>query len=108
MATKKLKVLSSAEIRKRLPELHGWMLSRGALRCEFKFETFPKALQFVARVGAMAEEADHHPDIDIRSNKVTLALTTHDDGGLTEKDFELAEKSDALERGRKGNAKRKT
>jgi len=90
MATKKLKVLSVAEIRKRLPELHGWTLSRGALRCEFKFETFPKALQFVARVGAMAEEANHHPDIDIRYSVVKLALSTHDVGGISEKDFALA------------------
>ena len=90
MATKKQNALSSAEIRKRLPELHGWTLSRGALRCEFKFETFPKALQFVAKVGVMAEEANHHPDIDIRYCVVKLALTTHDAGGISEKDFSLA------------------
>ncbi len=90
MATKKLKVLSGAEIRKRLPELHGWTLSRGALRCEFKFETFPKALQFVARVGAMAEAANHHPDIDIRYRVVKLALSTHEVGGISEKDLALA------------------
>ncbi len=90
MATKKLKALASAEIRERLPQLQGWTLSRGALRCQFKFETFPKALQFVARVGAMAEEADHHPDIDIRYRVVKLALSTHDVSGITEKDFALA------------------
>lgn len=90
MATKKLKALLSADIRRRLPELHGWTLSRGALRCEFKFETFPKALQFVARVGAMAEAANHHPDIDIRYCVVKLALSTHDVGGISEKDFALA------------------
>ncbi len=90
MATKKLKVLTVAEIRQRLPELHGWTLSRGALRCEFKFETFPKALQFVARVGALAEAANHHPDIDIRYRVVKLALSTHDVGGISEKDFALA------------------
>jgi len=90
MATKKLKALTGPEIRKRLPELHGWTMSRGALRCEFKFETFPKALQFVARVGALAEEANHHPDIDIRYCVVKLALSTHDVGGISEKDFALA------------------
>ena len=90
MATRKPKVLSTAEIRKRLPELHGWTLSRGALRCEFKFETFPKALQFVARVGVMAEEANHHPDIDIRYSVVRLSLSSHDVGGISEKDFALA------------------
>lgn len=90
MATKKPKVLSGAEIRKRLPELHGWTLSRGALRCEFRFETFPKALQFVAAVGALAEDANHHPDIDIRYRVVKLALSTHEVGGISEKDFALA------------------
>ena len=90
MATNTLKALSSSEVRKRLPELHGWTSSRGALRCEFKFETFPKALQFVARVGAMAEEANHHPDIDIRYCVVKLALSTHDVGGISDRDFSLA------------------
>ena len=90
MATKKLKALSTSEVRKRLPELHGWVLSRGALRCEFQFETFPKALQFVARVGVLAEEADHHPDIDIRYRSVRLALSTHDVGGISDRDFALA------------------
>ncbi|MBX7187423.1 MAG: 4a-hydroxytetrahydrobiopterin dehydratase [Vicinamibacteria bacterium] len=85
-----MKALSGAEIRKRLPELPGWTLSRGALRRGFKFETFPKALRFVARVGAMAEEADHHPDIDIRYRVVKLALRTHDVSGITEKDMALA------------------
>lgn len=90
MATKKLKALSSSEILRRLPALHGWTLSRGALRCEFKFETFPKALEFVARVGGLAEEANHHPDIDIRYCMVKLALSTHDVGGISDKDFSLA------------------
>jgi 4a-hydroxytetrahydrobiopterin dehydratase len=90
MATKKLKALSTGEVRKRLPELAGWTLSRGALRCEFRFESFVKALKFVAMVGAMAEEADHHPDIDIRYSRVKLALSTHDVGGISEKDFSLA------------------
>ena len=90
MATKKLKALSNPEVRKRLPELHGWALSRGALRCEFKFETFPKAIAFVVRVGALAEKANHHPDIDIRYCVVKLALSTHDVGGISDKDFSLA------------------
>lgn len=101
MATKKPKVLTTGEIRKRLPGLHGWTLSRGALRCEFKFETFPKALQFVARVGALAEEANHHPDIDIRYCVVKLALITHDVGGISEKDFALAAAIDRKSAARK-------
>jgi 4a-hydroxytetrahydrobiopterin dehydratase len=86
----KRKALSNVDILKRLGELQGWRFSRGALRCEFKFETFEKALRFVARVGALAEKANHHPDIDIRYSKVRLALTTHDLGGVSELDFSLA------------------
>jgi 4a-hydroxytetrahydrobiopterin dehydratase len=84
------KLLSNAQIVKALPELHGWRFSRGALRCEFKFESFKKALQFVAKVGGMAEAADHHPDIDIRYCVVKLALSTHDAGGVSDRDFSLA------------------
>ena len=90
MANKKIKALSSTEIQKRVPELHGWRFSRGALRCEFKFETFKKALAFVAKIGGMAEEANHHPDIDIRYCEVRLALSTHDVGGVSDLDFSLA------------------
>jgi 4a-hydroxytetrahydrobiopterin dehydratase len=86
----KRKALSNVVIQRRLGELEGWRFSRGALRCEFKFGTFEKALQFVARVGALAEKADHHPDIDIRYSKVRLTLTTHDLGGVSELDFSLA------------------
>ncbi len=96
MATQKIKALSSNQIQKRLPELHGWRLSRGALRCEFKFETFKKAMDFVVKVGAMAEEADHHPDIDIRYSVVRLALSTHDAGGISDKDFSLAGAIDGM------------
>ena len=62
----------------------------------FQFKDFPAAIKFVDAVARFAEEAWHHPDIDIRWNKVTLALTTHDAGGLTEKDFALARKFDKL------------
>lgn len=92
----KTKALAATEIRKRLPELHGWSLSRGALRCEFRFESFKQALQFVGRVADLAEAADHHPDIDIRYSLVRLALSTHDAGGITEKDFSLAGEIDRL------------
>jgi len=71
----------------------GQVISR---TCEFK--DLPAAVKFVTAVAIAAEKAWHHPDIDIRSNKVTLALTTHDEGGLTAKDFALATKIDALEK----------
>ena len=90
MATSKLKALSVTAVKKRLPEVAGWSLSRGALRREFRFDNFVRSLEFVNKVGAMAEEANHHPDIDIRYSRVKLSLSTHDVGGISEKDFSLA------------------
>ena len=101
----KMKVLSDAEVRRRLAQLPGWRLSRGAIRCEFKFETFKKALQFVMKIGGMAETANHHPDIDIRYCVVRLALSTHDAGGITEKDLSLATVIDRQSRTRKAGLK---
>jgi 4a-hydroxytetrahydrobiopterin dehydratase len=76
-----------------LPQWHrdGEIISR-----TFEFKDFPAAMKFVNNVAELAEQAQHHPDVDIRWNKVTLALTTHDAGGLTEKDFALAKQCDAL------------
>ena len=68
----------------------GWQRAGAEIRRVYRFGDFREALAFVNRVGALAEGAGHHPDIDIRYNAVTLALTTHDAGGLTSKDFELA------------------
>ena len=62
----------------------------------FAHEDFQAAVAFVVRVGFLAEAADHHPDIDIRWNKVTLVLSTHSEGALTEKDTALAAQIDAL------------
>jgi 4a-hydroxytetrahydrobiopterin dehydratase len=62
----------------------------------FEFKDFPAAVKFVDAVAGLAEQAWHHPDIDIRWNKVTLTLTTHDAGGLTQKDFDLARHFDQL------------
>ena len=90
MAQSKTRVLTDAAIQKQISGLAGWRHSRGALRCRFQFETFAKALQFVNRVARLAEEADHHPDIDIRYRVVRLALSTHDAGGITDKDVALA------------------
>lgn len=82
--------LSSAEIASRLGSLSAWQVKNGELTRTFEFEDFRAALRFVNRVGELAEQAAHHPDIDIRYNKVRLALVTHDEGGLTAKDFDLA------------------
>jgi 4a-hydroxytetrahydrobiopterin dehydratase len=75
-----------------------WEKSGGVISRTFQFKDFPAAVKFVDAVAQLAEEEWHHPDMDIRWNKVTLALTTHDAGGLTEKDFALAKKFDALSR----------
>ena len=73
-----------------------WRRAGGAISRTFQFEDFPAAMKFVDAVAESAEAAWHHPDIDIRWNKVTLTLTTHDAGGLTRKDFELARAFDQL------------
>jgi 4a-hydroxytetrahydrobiopterin dehydratase len=67
-----------------------WKLDGDAIKAEFKFEDFSEAMGFVTRVGLAAEKADHHPDIDIRWNKVSLVLSTHSEGGITKKDLDLA------------------
>ncbi len=82
--------LTETEIQQRLAGLAGWERHGDAIRRTFGFPGFREALAFVNRVGALAEAADHHPDIDIRYSKVTLALSTHDVGGLSARDFELA------------------
>ena len=76
-----------------LPE---WRREGEIISRTFGFKDFPAAMKFVNAVAELAEQAQHHPDVDIRWNKVTLALTTHDAGGLTEKDFALAKQCDAL------------
>src|SRR5271157_5424876 len=81
---------SAQEAASHLAALPGWKIEAGELTRTFTFKDFLAALAFVNRVGERAEEAGHHPDIDIRYNRVRLALISHDAGGLTAKDFELA------------------
>lgn len=88
--------LTSQEIEKRLKTLRDWKIDSGELVRTFVFKDFVEALGFVNRVGQVAEKAGHHPDIDIRYNRVRLALVTHDAGGLTEKDFQLAAQANKL------------
>ena len=73
-----------------------WQKTGEVISRRFEFGGFPEAMNFVNDVAQLAEQAQHHPDIDIRWNKVTLALTTHDAGGLTDKDYTLALACDAL------------
>jgi 4a-hydroxytetrahydrobiopterin dehydratase len=79
-----------------LMALPQWKRNGQVITRIFQFKDFPAAMKFVNQVADLAEQAQHHPDVDIRWNKVTLALTTHDAGGLTEKDFALAKQFDAL------------
>ena len=88
--------LTAQEIAPRLAALPGWQIEEGELTRTFSFKDFLAALAFVNRVGEQAEKAAHHPDIDIRYNKVRLGLVTHDAGGLPAKDFELATVIDRL------------
>jgi 4a-hydroxytetrahydrobiopterin dehydratase len=89
-------LLSSGEITDRLPSISLWSVENGELVRNITFANFKNALEFVNRVGELAEAADHHPDIDIRYNRVRLALATHSAGGLTQKDFDLAKQIEAL------------
>jgi len=77
-----------------LPE--GYIDSQGALERTFELPSFRDAIAFVGRVADLAEEANHHPDIAISYKKVTLRWTTHSAGGLTDLDYELAARTDAL------------
>jgi 4a-hydroxytetrahydrobiopterin dehydratase len=88
--------LTAQEIATQLGALPEWRIEKGELTRTFTFKDFIAALDFVNRVGERAEAAGHHPDIDIRYNKVRLGLVSHDTGGLTAKDFELAAVVDKL------------
>jgi 4a-hydroxytetrahydrobiopterin dehydratase len=87
---------SPQEAQSRLTGLPGWKIEAGELVKTYQFKDFCAALDFVNKVGELAEQAGHHPDIDIRYNRVHLALTTHDAGGLTQKDFDLAGQTQKL------------
>jgi 4a-hydroxytetrahydrobiopterin dehydratase len=91
-----MSTLSAKEIASHLQLRPDWKIEGGELVRAFKFETFRNAISFVDKVADLAEEAGHHPDIDIRYNKVRLALISHDAGGLTAKDFAIAAGADRL------------
>jgi 4a-hydroxytetrahydrobiopterin dehydratase len=76
--------------------MDGWGEQEDALVREFELPSFPAAIAFVDRLAELAEGENHHPDIDIRYRKVTVRWTTHSEGGITEKDRELAERTSAL------------
>ncbi len=88
--------MDTARITLALATVPLWRQQGDAISRKFQFKDFPAAMKFVNAVARLAEQAWHHPDIDIRWNKVTLVLTTHDAGGLTQKDFDLARQFDQL------------
>jgi 4a-hydroxytetrahydrobiopterin dehydratase len=85
-------VLTDSEIQKALGSLPGWKKNGTAIQRVFEFPDFKAAMQFVNKIADAAEQANHHPDIDIRYNKVTMALVSHDSGGVTPRDVRMAEK----------------
>jgi len=87
--------LSNEDIDARLKKLQGWTRDGDAIRKQFTFSGFPEAVQFVTRLVPGAEAADHHPDITINYKRVTLAYSTHSEGGVTAKDFDGAAMADS-------------
>lgn len=89
-------LLTPAELADRLKAIDGWSLEQGTIRKEFTFHDFPEAVLFVSALVPGAEDADHHPDIEIHYTRVVLSYATHSEGGLTSKDFDGAAIADAI------------
>lgn len=92
-----MSLLTNEEINEKLNELEDWNLDGKEIKKEYELKDFSEALKFVNRVGTFAEEMDHHPDIFMHSwNKVKISISTHSEGGVTNKDFQLAEKIEVI------------
>ncbi|MDX5323666.1 MAG: 4a-hydroxytetrahydrobiopterin dehydratase [Exiguobacterium sp.] len=89
-------LLSSTELSEQLSRLNGWDVVEGELQKTYRLDTFPEAIQFVHLVADLAESLDHHPNILIEYRNVTLTVSTHDEGGITEKDIMLATGCDEI------------
>jgi 4a-hydroxytetrahydrobiopterin dehydratase len=89
--------LTRSDAEQRMKSLTGWTLDGDAIRKQYTFADFPQAIAFVNRIAPDAERADHHPDILINYKRVTLTYSTHDEGGLTERDFAGAAMADAAQ-----------
>ncbi len=85
-------VLTDSQVQQALGRLPGWQRNGNAIQRLFQFIDFNAAMQFVNQVAAAAEQANHHPDIDIRYNKVLMSLLSHDSGGVTQRDVRMAER----------------
>ena len=83
--------LAEAEITEKVKSLSGWQYKDNAISKLYRFKEFMEGIRFIDRVAEMAEAADHHPDIHVNYTRVTFTCTTHSDGGVTAKDFALAD-----------------
>jgi len=90
--------LSKDELERALRDLPGWKLHENAITKSYKHDSFAEAIVFVNAVAHLAELANHHPDIDIRYSNIVISLTTHDQGGVTEKDVALARSIEEIRR----------
>ena len=91
-----MQTLTEEQIHEKLDRIPEWSGGSGSIQRTYLFKDFVASMAFVNKVADAAEASEHHPDILIRYNKVTLTLSTHDAGGVTEKDFDLATKADAI------------
>jgi 4a-hydroxytetrahydrobiopterin dehydratase len=89
-------LLSDEQIQARVGELDGWDCTGGAIHKDFKLQDFKGSVDFVNRLTPIAEQMNHHPDLAISWNTVSVTITTHSQGGLTDNDFELAKQIDGL------------
>ena len=89
-------LLNAQDIKDWLKKLPEWELEKKHIERLFEFDDFAQSIDFVNQVADIAEDEEHHPDIDIRYNKVKISLSTHSEGGITDLDFEIAEKIDTL------------
>jgi 4a-hydroxytetrahydrobiopterin dehydratase len=87
--------LAPSEMEEKLRSLSGWKLEARQLTKQFEFSSFPDLISFVVKVAFLAETADHHPDMTINYRRLTFHLSTHDEDGITEKDFALAKQIEA-------------
>lgn len=88
--------LSKEEISSRLSQMPGWSLSGDVIQRKYSFKAFLQAIEFVNAIAKAAEQANHHPDITINYNQVTISLSTHSESGITDKDFQLAAAIDKI------------
>lgn len=92
-----MKTLSPSEITSHLENLDGWIFAENCLEKKFSFPGFIQALGFIVKVGVLAEKNNHHPELWNVYNKLTIRLSTHDAGGVTQKDIDLAAAIDHME-----------